>query len=165
MASGPHNIPDATTLADAKAVLKRYGIVTPPSVEARLDDAEGPGPRARRSEPAPAARRAFIAAPQGLARSRGRRAPRRPDRPLILGDAIEGEASEVAKAMAGIKHQGRRFMASRPRLLSNLHISGGETTVTVKRIGPRRAQRRVPARRSQSRSMGGPGGLRHRRRH
>src|SRR6201996_6841079 len=36
IASGP-TTPDATTLADAKAVLKRYGIVAPPSVQARLD--------------------------------------------------------------------------------------------------------------------------------
>ena len=37
IASGP-SVPDATTLADASAVLKRYGIDAPPSVEARLAD-------------------------------------------------------------------------------------------------------------------------------
>ena len=40
IASGP-TTPDATTLADAKAVLQRYGIVPPPSVQARLDDRRG----------------------------------------------------------------------------------------------------------------------------
>src|SRR5271165_3443751 len=45
IASGP-TVPDASTLADARAVLKRFGIAPPPSVQARLADpnAETPKP-------------------------------------------------------------------------------------------------------------------------
>ena len=53
--------------------------------------------------------------------------------PLILGDALEGEAREVGKVMAGIAQScGRHgFPAKKPCLL----LSGGETTVTVKGRG------------------------------
>src|SRR5208337_2013766 len=45
IASGP-TVPDESTLAEARAVLKRFGIVPPPAVEARLSDpaAETPKP-------------------------------------------------------------------------------------------------------------------------
>jgi len=45
IASGP-TVPDATTLADARAVLKHFGIDPPPSVEGRLAD-----PNAETSKP------------------------------------------------------------------------------------------------------------------
>ena len=50
--------------------------------------------------------------------------------PLILGDAIEGEAREVGKALAGMALScGRHgFPAEKPCVL----LSGGETTVTLK---------------------------------
>jgi hydroxypyruvate reductase len=53
--------------------------------------------------------------------------------PLILGDAIEGEAREVGKVMAGIARQvvWHGQPASRPCVL----LSGGETTVTVRGRG------------------------------
>ncbi len=48
---------------------------------------------------------------------------------MILGDAIEGEAREVGRVMAGIAWQTQRHdqPASRPCVI----LSGGETTVTV----------------------------------
>jgi len=53
--------------------------------------------------------------------------------PLILGDAIEGEAREVGVAMAGIARSCalHGVPAARPCVL----LSGGETTVTVKGDG------------------------------
>lgn len=53
--------------------------------------------------------------------------------PLILGDAIEGEAREVGKALAGMAIScGRHgFPAEKPCVL----LSGGETTVTLKGSG------------------------------
>ena len=50
--------------------------------------------------------------------------------PLILGDAIEGEAREAATVMAGIAESASRHgvPASRPCVL----LSGGETTVTIR---------------------------------
>ena len=54
---------------------------------------------------------------------------------LILGDAIEGEAREVGKVMAGIAKQVHHYdqPIEKPALL----ISGGETTVTVRKKGGR----------------------------
>ena len=50
--------------------------------------------------------------------------------PLILGDAIEGEAREVAKVMAAIALQARRH--GQPVAPPCVLLSGGETTVTVR---------------------------------
>ena len=72
--------------------------------------------------------------------------------PLILGDALEGEAAQVGTVLAGIA----RCVASHGQPLAPpaVLLSGGETTVTIgDRPGrARRAQHRVPARRSRSRS-------------
>jgi hydroxypyruvate reductase len=57
--------------------------------------------------------------------------------PLILGDAIEGEAHEVGKVMAGIALSVRRNR--QPVAPPAVLLSGGETTVTVK--GPGRGGR------------------------
>ena len=55
--------------------------------------------------------------------------------PLILGDAIEGEAREVGKALAGmaVSCGQHGFPAKKPCVL----LSGGETTVTLKGDGGR----------------------------
>ena len=54
-------------------------------------------------------------------------------RPLILGDAIEGEAHQVAKVMAGIAKGAA--MHGQPLEPPAVLISGGETTVTVRGDG------------------------------
>ena len=103
IASGP-TTPDATTLADAKAVLKRYGIVPPPSVQARLDDQEAETPKP--GDPAFArSETRLIAAPQASLMAAADVAAEAGYRPLILGDALQGEAREVGKVMAGIARQ------------------------------------------------------------
>jgi hydroxypyruvate reductase len=53
--------------------------------------------------------------------------------PLVLGDRIEGEAREVAKAMAGIALSCRAH--GLPLAPPCVLISGGETTVTVRGSG------------------------------
>jgi glycerate 2-kinase len=53
--------------------------------------------------------------------------------PLILGDALEGEAREVGRVMAGIALSVRRRGA--PVEPAAVLLSGGETTVTVKGKG------------------------------
>jgi glycerate 2-kinase len=127
IASGP-TTPDATTLAEAKAVLRRYGIVPPPSVQARLDDREAETPKpgdaafARSETRIIAAPQASLEAAAGLAGAAGYR-------PLILGDALEGEAKEVGKVMAGIARQ--VAVHGQPAPAPCVLISGGETTVTV----------------------------------
>ena len=128
--SGP-TIPDPTTLADARAMLAQFGIDPPPAVTAWLQD-----PRAETPKPGPAfvgARTAMIATPSlaldaaaSVARAAG-------VTPLILGDAIEGEAAEVARVMAAMARScaARGQPAAPPCVL----LSGGETTVTVRGAG------------------------------
>ncbi len=122
IASGPC-APDPTTFADAISVLQRYRVSAPAAVQARLRDgaahriAETPKPRVI------ATAHASLQAAADFARSKG-------ITPLVLGDSVTGEASEVAKAYAAlareVKHHGQPARA--PVAL----ISGGETTVTVK---------------------------------
>jgi glycerate 2-kinase len=131
IASGP-TVPDATTLADARAVLKRYGIDPPPPVQARLAD-----PNAETPKPGdPVFSRTvtrIIAAPQASLAAAALVARKAGVQPLILGDSIEGEAAEVGRVMAGIARQvARRHQPASPPCVL---ISGGETTVTVRGHG------------------------------
>ena len=53
--------------------------------------------------------------------------------PLLLGDALEGEAAEVGKVLAGVAHSVvQRGHPLRPPCVL---LSGGETTVTVRGSG------------------------------
>ena len=126
--SGP-TVPDGTTLADARAVLARYGIDASPAVEAWLHDpaAETPkpgDPRLART------RTAMIATPQAALEAAAAVAREAGIAPVILGDAIEGEAAEVARVMAGIARQCAAH--GQPAPPPCVLISGGETTVTVR---------------------------------
>ena len=131
IASGP-TVPDPTTLADARAVLARYGIAPPASVRARLAD-----PRAETPKPGdPAFARTqthIIAAPQASLEAAAAVARDAGVTPLILGDSLEGEASEVGRVMAGIARQ--VAMRGQPAPPPCVLISGGETTVTVRGRG------------------------------
>ena len=131
IASGP-TVADPTTVTDARAVAERYAVPLPASVEAwwRTAAAESPkpgDPRLARStvEVVASARQALEAA-AGVARGVGCEA-------VVLGDAIEGEAREVARVHAGIARQVlRRGQPARPPCVL---LSGGETTVTVRGRG------------------------------
>ena len=131
IASGP-TTPDATTLADAKAVLRGYGIVPPPSVQARLDDSKAETPKPGDPTFARSETR-IIAAPQASLEAAAEVAAQAGYRPLILGDAIEGEAKEVGKVMAAIARQ--IAVHGQPASSPCVLISGGETTVTVRGAG------------------------------
>lgn len=118
IASGPC-APDPTTVADARAVLARYGI-------------EAPGPFSETPKPgdplfARVENRVVATAKRSLEAAAAVFAAKG-IRPLILGDDITGEAREVARDMAA-----RARKASRPSAL----ISGGECTVTVRGPGGR----------------------------
>jgi hydroxypyruvate reductase/glycerate 2-kinase len=137
VASGP-TVADPTTCADTLAILRRYAVDVPPAVRAVLDS--GAGETIKPGDPAlgtPDVR--TIATPlmalqaaAALAQSEGVPA-------LILGDAIEGEAREVGKAMAGIALSVARHGLPVPR--PSVLLSGGETTVTGR--GPGRGGRNV----------------------
>ena len=131
IASGP-TVADATSTADALAVIARYGIELAPKVRDHLQSAAAetpkPGdPRLARSEVR------LIAAPQlsleaaaAVARSAG-------VVPVLLGDALEGESRELGKVMAGIARSIRRH--GQPAKAPAVLLSGGETTVTVRGEG------------------------------
>jgi hydroxypyruvate reductase len=123
--SGP-TVGDASTPAEARAILDRYRIPLPPSVQAALAAGSGvlrPGdPRLSRVTnvvfAAPAQSLAAAAAAARAASCAVRR----------LGDALEGEARDVA---AGQAAEARRVAAAMaPGAAPVLLLSGGELTVT-----------------------------------
>jgi glycerate 2-kinase len=126
IASGP-TVADPTTFAAARAILARYRIDPPASVKRHLEEGrdETPKPGDARLAGATttviAAPKASLDAAAALARAAG-------VEPVILGDAIGGEAREVGRAMAAdaLRRRGRG-----PVVL----LSGGETTVTVRGKG------------------------------
>jgi hydroxypyruvate reductase len=131
IASGP-TVPDPTTCSDALSIVHRYGIDLPPRARALLESGEGeslkPGdPRL------PAIETRFVATPQMALEAAAAVARDAGFAPHILGDALEGEARDVGKTLAGIALQvarrGQPFQA--PCVL----LSGGETTVTVRGQG------------------------------
>ncbi len=121
--SGP-TVGDTTTLADARAVIAKYGLQLAPEITAALADPHNetlkPGdPKlAAASYTIVAAPKASIAAGAEIARKAGYEVQ-------VLGDALEGEAREVGQEHARLakaaKAQGRRVAI----------LSGGEFTVTV----------------------------------
>jgi len=131
IASGP-TVPDPTTFADARAVFAKYGIEPPEAVRRRFeaagDETPKPGdPRLANTETRLIARPlASLEAAAETARAAG-------VAPVILGDAIEGEAREVATVMAGIARSARRHGHPAPPPV--VLLSGGETTVTVRGRG------------------------------
>ena len=132
IASGP-TVPDATTCADALAILDRYGIAVPAPVRAQLEDGTLETPK-----PADAVfhghRTRLIATPQQSleAAAAAARAAGLPAH--ILSDEMEGESREVGKVHGALARavalRGEPF--ARPCVI----LSGGETTVTIRQRPP-----------------------------
>jgi len=118
IASGPC-APDPTTVADARAVLRKYGIPAP----GPFSETPKPGDPlfARVENRVIATARRSLEAAAAVFRAAG-------IAPVLLGDDITGEAREVARDMAAQAQELRR-----PAAL----ISGGECTVTVTGAGGR----------------------------
>jgi glycerate 2-kinase len=123
--SGP-TVPDRTTFADARAIVARYGIDPSPAVAARLaqDDDETPKPGSL-----PHADFRLIATPLMALRRAAETARGLGLTPIILGDALEGEAREMGTVMAGIARSVRAH--GEPLAIPAVLLSGGETTVTM----------------------------------
>ncbi len=123
--SGP-TVGDASGVDDVRAVIERWNIDLPPSVRAALDRPTGviaPGdPRLSRVE------NVIYAAPAQSLAAAAERAQAEGIETEILGDALEGEAREVAADMArrALDLQATLTAGDAPRLL----LSGGELTVT-----------------------------------
>jgi hydroxypyruvate reductase len=131
IASGP-TVGDSTTRADAIAVIDRYSIELPPPARAALNRAEAESVKPDDLRLARAETK-IIAAPQ-MALEAAAEVARGEGLPVhILGDAIEGEARDVGKVMAGIALQvASRYQPFAPPCVL---LSGGETTVTVRGKG------------------------------
>ena len=134
IASGP-TVPDASTCADALAILQRYGIDIPPAARAGLESGafESPKPGdprfAGHALHLIATPRQSLQAAAALATSQGLAAH-------ILSDEIEGESREVGRVHAALARsvaQHATPFAQKPCVI----LSGGETTVTVKAKGGR----------------------------
>ncbi|HEY0423455.1 MAG TPA: glycerate kinase [Rhodopila sp.] len=127
--SGP-TVADATTFAQARSLIARYGITPPQAVAARLarDDDETPKPGSLAN-----VEFRMIATPMMALDAMAAKARTLGLTPLILGDALEGEASQMGTVMAGIARSVRAHghPVRRPAVL----LSGGETTVTMRGAG------------------------------
>lgn len=125
IASGS-TVADPTSCQEALAVIDRYAIALPPAIRQAWQRGELETPKPGELPPGTthivASGLTALQAAAEVARAAG-------IMPIVLGDAIEGEAREVAKAMAGIAlsclHHG--YPARPPCVL----LSGGETTVTL----------------------------------
>ena len=132
IASGP-TVPDATTCADALAILKRYGIEVPTAVLAQLESGALETPK-----PGDAAFNGhevhMIATPQQSLEAAAVAARATGLNAYILSDEMEGESREVGKVHAALARAAARGTGvfEKPCVI----LSGGETTVTIKSLRP-----------------------------
>ena len=131
IASGP-TVADPTSSADALAILQKYSISVPSNVRTHLESAAAetlkPGdPRLA------GVTNVMIATPQMSLEAAADVARKAGVTPLILANAIEGEARDVALVHAAIARQAHDF--GQPSPSPCVLISGGETTVTVRGTG------------------------------
>lgn len=128
IASGP-TVPDASSCADALAILKRYGIDVPADVLSRLESGalETPKP----GTPAFDGHEVhMMATPQQSLEAAAAAAHAAGLQAYILSDEMEGESREVGKVHAALA----RAVALRSQPFSKpcVILSGGETTVTIR---------------------------------
>lgn len=129
--SGP-TVADPTTYADARAIIDKYSIKLPDNVRKLLDEEGDETPKPGDSRLANTEVR-MIATPQMSLEAAAKVASNAGVTPLILGDAIEGEAREVATVMAGMAKA--VYTHGHPIKPPCVLLSGGETTVTVRGHG------------------------------
>jgi len=138
IASGP-TVADASTCADALAILQRYQIAVPDAVRAALQAGalETPKPGDARFA---GHQVHLIATPQQSLQAAARAAQAAGIAAHILSDEIEGESREVGKVHAALARAvaWRDEPFARPCVI----LSGGETTVTIRPRQPGAAKGR-----------------------
>jgi len=127
IASGPTVIDD-TTYADAQVILDKYGIAPPANVRKILAEAADETPKSGDSRLSKNETK-LVALPQASLEVAAKVADAAGYTPVILGDAIEGEACAVAREHAALA------LAAKERGERTAIISGGETTVIVRGNG------------------------------
>ena len=103
IASGP-TVADPTSYGDARAIVEKYGIELPQAVRDVLTSEPDETPPPGDARLANVENR-LVARPQESLEAAAALARERGVTPVILGDAIEGEAREVGIVMAGIARQ------------------------------------------------------------
>lgn len=125
--SGPP-VPDTTTLADARAVIERFGVEVAPEIAKALADPANETPKPGDPVFANTDYR-IVAAPKASIEAAAVRLKELGYEVEMLGDALEGEARDVARNHAeraiSAKADGRKVAI----------LSGGELTVTVRGNG------------------------------
>ena len=125
--SGP-TVPDRSTLAAARGIVARYDLKVPDNVKRALDDPANESPKPD-NPTFGNTRFSLIARPVEAFRPALEAARAAGLECIFLGDAIEGEAREVAQEHARMARdlaaQGRRALL----------LSGGELTVTLRHNG------------------------------
>lgn len=131
IASGP-SVADATTSAEALAILQRYRVDTPLEVRDWLNSPASETPKATHLPPE-TTHYQLIATPKQALEAAAQYAKASGINPLVLGDTIEGEAREVAKVLGGIA----RFVKHHDQPVQKpcVILTGGETTVTLRGTG------------------------------
>lgn len=127
VASGP-TIPDTSTAEDALAIIARYGMELPEAVMRHLQSGQAGAPLP--DDPAfknhvqhvIASASVSLEAAAAKARELG-------VEPVILSDAIEGEARDIGRMHAAIAKE--TALRDRPFTKPVVILSGGETTVTI----------------------------------
>lgn len=123
IASGP-TVASDTTIAEVRAIVERHRLPLPDRVRAHLAAAsDHVSPRR------PTAQTRIVAAPALALRAVAETVRAAGLTPLILGDAIEGEARELGTIMAGIARSVRDHGV--PVAAPAVLLSGGETTVSI----------------------------------
>jgi len=137
IASGP-TVADPTTCADALGILRKYNVQLPPTVLKALELGEletpKPGAAFKHCEPVQliATPKHSLLAAAELAKDYGLNA-------YILSDEIEGESSEVAKVHAALALEAAKRLSGNDAnsfcafTTPCVILSGGETTVTIKK--------------------------------
>ena len=131
IASGP-TAGDPTTCAEALAIAERHGLQLPAAARALLES--GRGESVKPDDPRLAGHEIRLVATPRMALLAAAEAARAAGvAPVLLGDAIEGEARDVGKVMAGLARSvaDHGEPAPRPCVL----LSGGECTVTLRGDG------------------------------
>ena len=128
VASGP-TVPDSTTRQEARQILDAYNIGASAAVRAHLESARSETPKA--GDPVfSRVDNIVIASAAGSLNSAARFARQQGVETVMLGDDLEGEARSLGQLHARQALQPGRA-DTRPLLI----LSGGETTVTVKKNG------------------------------
>jgi glycerate 2-kinase len=122
--SGP-TIPEASDPEGALATLAEYGIAIEPRIEAAI--------RANAVSAGAGGAVEMLATPKMALDAAARRARAIGLTPLVLGDALEGEARDVARVLAAIGTYAAAH--GEPVQKPCVILSGGETTVTVRGRG------------------------------